>query len=443
MSRLHHRLLSFVLACCLASVAVATAQSLPTAPPEALGFSPDRLARLDAVVAKYVADQKIPGVVTLIMRDGRIAHLKSHGYADVEQKTPLTPAHLFRLASMSKAVTSVAVMMLVEEGAITLSDPVSKFLPSFKQTYVVVPPPPGAPANAALGQVPARRQITIRDLLTHTAGISYGSGALEAKYKAANTLSWYCADHDETLAEWIDRIATLPFEAQPGERYVYGFNTDILGRVVEVASGLPLDQFFKTRIFDPLKMPDSFFYVPQDKASRLAKVYGIGSKGTIELGAPKGQIGQGDYVEGPRKCFSGGAGLVATVYDYARFLQMLLNGGELDGARVLSPASVKSMASNHVGTLYREGALGFGLGFEVIDQVGKADRLGAAGEFSWGSAYYSRFFVDPEHKVVAIFMTQLLPATGVDLQPKFNNLVYQAIVGDAKPAAPAGKGKTN
>ena len=360
-----------------------------------------------------------------------MAHLLG---ADVEQQVPLAPTHLFRLASMSKAVTSVAAMILVEEGTITLADPVSKFLPAFKQTYVVVPPPPGAGPAAALGSVPAKRPITIRDLLTHTAGISYGSGALEAKYKAANTLGWYCADHDEALAAWIDRIASLPFESQPGEKFIYGFNTDVLGRVVEVASGMPLDQFMKTRIFDPLKMSDTFFYVPPDKASRLAKVYGIGAKGTIELGAPRGQIGQGDYVEGPRKCFSGGAGLVSTVTDYARLLQMLLNGGELEGVRVLAPATVTSMTSNHVGTLYREGAFGFGLGFEVVEEVGKADRIAAAGEFSWGSAYYSRYFVDPQHKVVAIFMTQLLPATGVDLQPKFFNLVYQSIVGDVKPA---------
>jgi CubicO group peptidase (beta-lactamase class C family) len=441
MSRLHRHATAFLLVCSLAGPSMAAAQSLPAALPETLGFSPERLARLDAVVGKYVADKKVPGVVTLIVRDGRVAHLKAQGFADVEAQAPLTPNHLFRLASMSKAVTSVAAMILVEEGAMTLADPVSKFLPSFKQTYVVVPPPPGAPAGAALGQVPARRPITIRDLLTHTAGISYGGGALEAKYKAANALGWYCADHDETLAEWIDRIATLPFEAQPGEKYVYGFNTDVLGRVVEVVSGMPLDQFMKTRIFDPLKMPDTFFYVPPDKVSRLAKVYGIGSKGTIELGAPRGQIGQGDYVDGPRKCFSGGAGLVSTVTDYARMLQMLLNGGELEGVRVLSPASVAAMTSNQVGSLYRDGALGFGLGFEVIEQVGKAERLGAAGEFSWGSAYYSRYFVDPQHKVVAIFMTQLLPATGVDLQPKFNNLVYQAIVGDVKPAPAAPRRK--
>jgi CubicO group peptidase (beta-lactamase class C family) len=436
MSRLI-RSAALLLVLSLAGPALVAAQSLPSAPPESLGFAPDRLARMDAMVDKYVKEQKLPGVITLIMRDGKVAHLKSHGYADVEAQVPLGPTNLFRLASMSKAMTSVAVMILVEEGAITLADPVSKFIPSFKQTYVVVPPPPGAGPTAALGSVPAKRPITIRDLLTHTAGISYGGGVLESKYRAANALSWYCADHDEKLEAWIDRIAGLPFESQPGERYVYGFNTDILGRVVEVASGLPLDQFMRMRIFDPLKMPDTFFYVPADKASRLAKVYGIGTKGTIELGAPRGQIGQGDYVEGPRKCFSGGAGLVSTVSDYARFLQMLLNGGELEGARVLSPAAVRSMTSNHVGTLYRDGAFGFGLGFEVVESVGKADRIAAAGEYSWGSAYYSRYFVDPEHRVVAIFMTQLIPATGVDLQAKFFNFVYQAIVGDVKPAPPA------
>lgn len=442
MSSPHRRTAVLLFTASLLAPALARAQALPTAPPETLGFAPDRLARLDAVIDKYVTEKKIPGMITLVMRDGKIAHLKSHGFADVEKQTPLGPNHLFRLASMSKAVTTVAAMILVEEGAMTLSDPVAKFIPSFKQTYVVVPPPPGAPASAALGQVPAKRPITIQDLMTHTAGISYGGGVLEAKYKAANALSWYCADHDEPLSAWIDRIAGLPFDAQPGERYVYGFNTDILGRVVEVASGMPLDQFMKSRIFDPLKMPDTFFYVPADKASRLATVYGIGASGTIERGAPKGQVGQGDYVEGPRKCFSGGAGLVSTVTDYARMLQMLLNGGELEGARVLSPASVKAMTSNQVGTLYREGDFGFGLGFEVIDEVGKADRLGSKGEFSWGSAYYSRYFVAPEPKVVAVFMTQLIPATGVDLQPKLFSLVYQAIVGDVKPAAPV-RGKTH
>lgn len=464
-----------VAACLLGSVGPAPAQTsrdrtgaatrrpagasapLPAAAPEALGLSAERLARLDAVMQRYVDEGRIAGITTLVMRHGRIAHLKSYGMADLEQQRPMTSDALMRLASMSKAVTSVAVMMLVEEGALLLSDPVSKYIPSFRQTYVAVPPPPGtvpagmtgtsgaagaagaaAAAGAAgapgpvigprLGSVPAKRPITIRDLLTHTSGISYGGGALEAEYRAANTYLWYCADHDETIGSFVDRLATLPFQSQPGEQYVYGFSTDVLGRVIEVASGMPLDEVFRTRIFEPLRMADTFFYVPADKASRLATVYGARPDGTIERAPERGLTGQGEYVEGPRTCFAGGAGLVSTIHDYARFLQMLLNGGDLDGARILSPASVASMTSNHVGTLYREGAMGFGLGFEVIEHVGRAGRLGAQGEFSWGSAYYSRYFVDPADGVVAIFMSQLIPSGGLDLQDKFRSLVYQAIV---------------
>ena len=281
--------------------------------------------------------------------------------------------------------------------------------------------------------------------MTHTAGISYGTGPLEAEYKAAGIYGWYCADRDETVGAWVDRLARVPFAAQPGEQWVYGYGTDILGRVVEVVSGQTLDEFFRTRIFDALRMRDTFFYVPREKAGRLATVYAAQADGTIALAPASGDAGQGAYLDGPRKCFSGGAGLVSTITDYARFLQMLVNGGELDGAHLLSPAAVASMTSNHVGTLYQSGDFGFGLGFEVVEHLGRAGRLAAVGEFSWGSAYYPRFWADPADGLVAVMMTQLIPAGTLDLHHKFRSLVYQAMVRPGRetqaPAARAGGGR--
>jgi CubicO group peptidase (beta-lactamase class C family) len=234
----------------------------------------------------------------------------------------------------------------------------------------------------------------------------------------------------------MERLPALPFDAQPGEQFVYGYNTDILGAVIEKASGMRLDEFMRARIFEPLKMPDTSFFLPPAKRDRLATVYSANGRGGIAR-APDGGTGQGDFVDGPGTCFSGGAGLLSTATDYGRFLQMLLNGGELDGVRVISPKFVELMSTNHVGSLYAEGNLGFGLGFEIVEHVGRAGRPGSVGAYGWGSAYYSTYWIDPQEKLVAIFFTQLLPATGVDLQDKFRYLVYQSIVGPPPPPAPS------
>lgn len=390
--------------------------------------SVDRLARIDPVVRRYIDDKRIAGAVTLVAQRGRVVQLKAYGMRDAEHGNAMATDTIFRIASMSKAVTSVAVMMLVEEGALLLNDPVSKYLPAFARTQVSVPPPVGSPPGTLPTSVPAKRAITIRDLLTHTAGISYGPGSpVEAEYKSVGAYNWYFADKDEPIGAVIDRLASVPFNAQPGEKWVYGFNTDILGRVVEVVSGQSLDEFFGSRIFGPLKMTDSGFFLPREKAARLATVYAAGPDGRIVRAPDHGREGQGEYVEGPRKCFSGGAGLLSTAHDYARLLQMLLNGGTLDGVRLLSPASVALMTANHVGSLYQDGNLGFGLGFEVVDDVGRSGRLASPGEYSWGSAYYSLYFVDPADGVIGIFLAQLIPAGSLDLQDKFCSLVYQAI----------------
>ncbi|MBK9169435.1 MAG: beta-lactamase family protein [Bryobacterales bacterium] len=396
------------------------AQSLPLAPPETLGFSPERLRRLDALMDQYTRDGKIAGAVTFIARHGKVAHFQTHGHRDLESKQPMTRDTLFRIASMSKAITSVAVMMLLEEGRVRLNDPVSRFIPSFEKTTVL---------TASGGSEPAKRPITIRHLLTHTSGVSYGANAAAKRYQDAGVHMWYFADKAEPLAAVIDRLAKLPFDAHPGERYIYGFNTDILGRVVEVASGMALDKFFETRIFQPLQMHDTHFFLPREKASRLATVYAATENGRIVRAPDKGREAQGEYVEGPRQCFSGGAGLVASTDNYARFLEMLRNGGTLDGVRILSPASVASMTSNHVGDMFQDGEMGFGLGFSVVEHIGKAGRLASVGEYGWGGAYFTQYWVAPKEGVVALFMTQLLPARGLDLQDKFRALVYQSIVG--------------
>jgi CubicO group peptidase (beta-lactamase class C family) len=408
------------------------AQGLPPAAPAAVGIAPDRLARLDAAFREAVAERKIAGAVVFVARGGKLVELEPIGFLDVEKKIPMPKDAIFRIASMSKAVTTVAALMLLEEGRLTLEAPVSRYVPSFAKTTVYVPPPKEAPAGAPGQVVRAKRPITIRDLMTHTSGISYGTGALEERYRAANAWWWYLADKDETLASFVDRLATLPFEAQPGERFVYGFSTDVLGRVVEVASGQSLDAYFASRIFGPLKMPDTSFFLPPGKRARLATVYGLSEAGTIVRGPETGHAGQGEYVDGPRRCFSGGAGLLSTAADYGRFLQMLLNGGALDGVRLLSPKTVELATSNLDGASYDDGRLGFGLGFEVTEKVGPAGRLDSPGAYGWGSAYYPRYFVDPEEKLVAFFLTQLIPARDYDLHRRFRTLVYQSITGNAK-----------
>lgn len=420
------------LALLLVTAAPLVAQSLPkAASPEAVGMSSERLGRLTHVMKEAVDRKQVAGTVTLVLRNGQVAYLEAAGSRDVEAGAPMAPDTIFRIASMTKAVVSVGIMMLAEEGRLSINDPVSKFIPAFARTTVL-----GTTAAGRVAVVPANRQITIRDLLTHTAGISYGMGALEPYYTRAGFTQWYFADRSEPMTTWIDKLATLPFDSQPGERWVYGYNTDILGNVIERISGQTLAQFIDERIAKPLKMVDTAFFLPPGKASRFAAVYAVGPGGTItraEQFRPVDTVlphtGQGAYVEGPRVAFSGGAGLLSTAQDYARFMSMMLNGGEFDGVRLLSPTTVKLMTSNHVGTLYQNGALGWGLGFEVVEQVGRAPRYGAAGEFSWSGAYHTTYWADPAEQLVVVFMSQLLPAGPTNLTTRVRTLVNQAIVG--------------
>ncbi len=421
------RLILLALAGLLLLAPALRAEMPPAATPESVGLSSERLQGLRTVMQQYVDQGRVAGIVTYVARNGRVAELDAYGKADIEANLPMKKDTIFRVASQSKAFTSVAAMMLVEEGKLGLADPVSRYIPAFKKTTVALPPPAGAVPGSPVTVVPAKREITIRDMLTHTAGISYGEGPAAALWKAAGIQGWYFADRNEPVAAVVERMAALPMDAQPGERYVYGYNTDILGVVVEKASGMTLAEFFQKRITGPLGLTDTQFYLPPAQKDRLAAVYAA-RDGKIER-ATDPKVGQGQYVEGPRVAYSGGAGLLSTARDYGRFLQMLLNGGEIEGVRLLSPKTVELMTVNHVGSLYSEGNLGFGLGFDVTEDLGKAGRHGSVGAFGWGGAYHTTYWVDPKEKLVVALMTQLLPAGDSDLHSRFRALVYSSIVG--------------
>ena len=388
-------------------------------------FSAERLARIDKVLQQYVDENRIGGAVGLVLQDGKPVYERAVGWADKEAGTRTAPDTIFRIASQTKALTSVAILSLMEEGKLNLTDPVSRYIPSFANSKVAVRNGTGVEI------VPAKRAINLRDLLTHTAGISYGTDASVAPQYEAKGLGpaagygWFTADKDEPICATMERLGTLPFVAQPGDAWVYGYNTDILGCIVEKASDTPLDEFIRTRITAPLGMKDTQFFLPTAQRARLAAVYSSGSDGTIKR-APDGPRGQGAYVDGPRKSFAGGAGLLSTARDYARFLEMIRRGGALDGVRILSPRTVALMTTNQVGTLHSQTGLGFGLGFETTDRYG-ANGLDSAGSYGWAGAYSSTYRVDPDARLVIVFMVQMLPNT-TDLGRKFPTLVYQAMV---------------
>ncbi|MBX3244747.1 MAG: beta-lactamase family protein [Acidobacteria bacterium] len=400
-------------------------QTIDRAAPETVGMSAERLSRLTHVLDGYATDERLAGGVVMVARNGKLVYEHSFGYSDKETAKAMKRDSIFRIASQTKALTSVGIMILQEEGKLLLSDPVSKYIPEFANSTVAVPKEGGG-----YDVVKAKRQITIRDLLTHTAGIGYGGGPAADKWKEAGITGWYFADRDEPIAETIKRMGVLPMDAQPGERFVYGYGTDILGVVIEKASGKTLDVFLREKILEPLKMHDTHFYLPEAKKDRLTTVYSARTDGKIERTADKSEmIGQGGYLTGPRKSFSGGAGLLSTATDYLRFLQMTLNGGELDGVRILSRKSVELMTVDHLRSIpYSSEGQGFGLGFSVTKDVGSRGVPSSIGEYGWGGAYHSNYWVDPKEKLVVVYFTQLIPAGSIDDYGKLRALIYQSIL---------------
>lgn len=392
------------------------------------GMSIERLSRIDSVMQDYIDQEKLAGNVVYVARNGHPVYHKAFGLRDIASNDNMQRSDMFRIASQSKAITSVGVMILQEQGKLLINDPVGDYLPEYMQTTVAEDD-----GNGGYTVVPAKRQITIRDLLTHTAGISYGAGPASEAWQEAGIYGWYTADRDEPIRETVRRIASLPQAAHPGEQFVYGYNTDILGAVIEVVSGTPLNQFLKDNILDPLHMHDTHFYVPEEKKDRVATVYSLkGEK--ISLAGTPGQmegashVGQGHYLTGPRVSFAGGAGFVSTTQNYGTFLQMILNGGELNGTRILGRKSVELMTQNHLGDIPYSPGSGFGLGFQIITDLGDFGQPGSKGAYGWGGAYHSTYWIDPKENIVVVYLTQLIPAGGLDDADKLRALIYQAIV---------------
>ena len=387
--------------------------------PVLAGVSSERLTRLDAFLDAYVDEGKLPGAVLQVTHDGRTVYHRVVGFRDRDVDAVMQTDTIFRIASMSKAVVSAAVVMLQERGALLIGQPVGDFLPEFAATHVAV-----AGDDGGYEVVDAARPITVRDLLTHTAGIGYGYGPAAEQWQTAGLQHWYFGHRDEPIRKTVRRIAALPMDAQPGEGWVYGYNTDILGALVEVASGTTLDEFLAQEMFAPLGMKDTSFYLAPAKADRLAVLYSRTREGDLVLPAANTAFhGQGHFVEGPRQSFSGGAGLLSTTADYTRFLEAIRRGG----APILSRKSVELMTTDNLGDIAVAPGLGFGLGFGVVSDPGLRGDLGSPGEFNWGGAYHTSYWVDPVEKLTVVYMTQVLPAFGLDDFGKVRALVYQAI----------------
>src|SRR4051812_18525583 len=424
MKRLRDLAWSAVLALCV--VAVTCAADLPSASPEKVGFSSERLARIGPVIKGEIERGQYPGAVLLVARKGQIVYFESFGQLDPANGTPMTKDAIFRLYSMTKPYTSVAAMMLVEEGRLRLTDPVSKYIPAFAKLEVSVPSTDPTTGGLRYSNIAADREITIQDLLRHTSGFVYGGFTAHAKVKELYTkenVGW----QDVTPAEQIERLAKVPLAHQPGTVFEYGLSVDVLGRVIEAISGMSLGQFIQQRIFVPLGMTDSAFVVPKEKLDRLAQPF-------AKDPATGSAINLVD-VTAPPKNDAGGAGSVGTTKDYVRFLQMMLNGGHLDGVRLLSRTTVKYMTSDHLGDIKSSGsvalppAIGFGLGFAVRRETGLFEVTGNAGEYYWAGAAGTGFYVDPKEDLICILMTQAMPG-----MPRrydrylFKQMVYQAIV---------------
>lgn len=396
--------------------------------PESEGFSSARLAKITGMLRSYTSGHRVAGVVALVVRNGKIVYYDAAGYNDIATGRLMKKDDIFRIASQTKAITGVAVMMLYEEGKFLLDDPVSKYIPEFKGLKVLKS---FNAADSSYTTEPAKREVTIRDLLTHTSGISYpviGTKESDAIYGKADVPTGFEARHI-TLAEGMRRLSKLPLMHQPGEAWTYGLNIDVLGYLVEVVSGMSLKDFFHKRIFEPLGMKDTYFYLPPDKRSRLAETYTDKDGKTVENDAKDSTGACTFYPTVNGSYYSGGAGLSSTAYDYATFLQMLENDGEYNGHRLLSPSSVKMMTSNQVGDHMKgwNPDEGFGLTFGLVSKDGGAKFPWNPGTFYWGGYWGSGYWVDPKAGIVAQIWTQDPVAATFEMTDKFKVMVYSAL----------------
>jgi CubicO group peptidase (beta-lactamase class C family) len=416
------------------TIAALKPQLLQPAKTGAPGFSPERLKRIDDFIQRYIDSNLFNGTAAIIVQDGKIIYHKALGYYNAERKIPLRTDNIFRIASMTKPVISTAAMMLYEEGKFLLDDPVSKFIPEFKNAVVL---DKYNAADTTYTTVPAKREITIRNLLSQTSGIGYaqiGSEQANAIYYK-NNINGGIGTPYSTLKNVIPRLAKLPLFSQPGESFLYGLNTDVLGYLIEVISGMPLDKFLKEKLFDPLGMKDTYFFLPAEKQNRLVPLYMQAGNRVLQIQDSVISLNGSFHRDFPKTAggtyFSGGAGLSSTAYDYALFCQMLLNGGEYNGVRFLSPHTIGLMTKNQIGNLTMWGnpdnPTRFGLGFGVYTEKSEAGTPVAAGSYDWAGMFASHFWIDPKNKIVAVFMRNVWPTQHWDFGDRIKPLVYQAL----------------
>jgi CubicO group peptidase (beta-lactamase class C family) len=409
---------------CIALVAAAplAAQGLPRAEPEDVGLSSERLERVGQVFGSYAAGGRLAGAAGMVIRHGHVAYLDAWGMRDVAARDPLEPTDIFRIYSMTKPITSVAVMMLYEQGEFFLDDPVGRYLPELASLPVAVLAQGAGPDSIPTER--ANRPMTVRDLLRHTSGLTYGifsNTAVDQAYREGGV------NGAQTLTGMVSALGKIPLMYQPGTRWNYSMSTDVLGRLVEVVAGQPFDVFLRERIFEPLRMVDTGFYVPAPKHGRLSRLYGhagTGAQRTLQLGDTTGFIAPVMYL-------SGGGGLVSTAQDYARFAQMLLSGGVLDGARILSPTTISLMTTDHLhddGASFLADGWGFGLGFTVKNQPALDGLPDSVGTYYWFGVAGTSFWIDPARDLIGIFMVQINPNRDVNFRDQFKRLVYQAVV---------------
>ena len=418
---------TFILGLLLIAATAALAQPVVSGDPSAAGFISERLDRIDDAINAEIAVDKIPGAVALVIRNGNVVYFKSFGFADIDSQTPMQNDNRFRIASMTKAITSVAALILYEQGHFQLNDPVAKYIPEFADMAVVSAVDDDGRVSSV---VASTKPIKIIDLLTHTSGIGYPfiPSSVQKSYVDAGIIDGITAK-DITLASQMELLAEQPLMFEPGSKFAYGLGVDLLGYLIEVISDKSLDRFFAEEIFAPLSMHDSYFYLPKDKADRLVTLYAdVDNGGLIVSQGNESDIflDNPQYpVAGAQSYFSGGAGLSSTTYDYGRFLQMLLNDGELNGARILSRKSVELMRIARV-DWDDDQVPDFGLGFAVVGDLGKKGELGSVGSYSWGGAFCTSYWIDPRENLIGVFMSQARPVKS-DIRAKFSTLVYQAL----------------
>ncbi|MDC6403861.1 MULTISPECIES: serine hydrolase domain-containing protein [Maribacter] len=419
-----HLLLLYSLCLAAQTNSIQNSPTLTEGTPSAQGMSQERLDKIDLMLSSEISKGNLPGAVALIARNGKIVFHKAYGMANTEKGEEMEKDAIFRIASQTKAITATAVMMLWEEGKFKLDDPISKYIPQFEAAQIL---DTFNEADSTYTTKPAENQITIRDLITHTSGIGYGMIDGDARfrkiYAKAGIIDAFTSEKIR-IGENIKKLATLPLHHEPGEAWTYSEGLDVLGYFIEIVSGMPFDAFLRTRIFEPLQMNDTYFYLPKEKADRLVAVqYKDGNKWK-RFETPVFDI---DYPNSPGTFFSGGAGLSSTARDYANFLQMYLNGGELNGKRLLSRTTVNSILSNQIGTIW-DGGKDYGLAFEIVNKKGAmAGGEGSEGTFSWGGYFNTQYFADPKENVIGIIMKQTQGPVNDDTGWKFRQMVSTTI----------------